>query len=271
MLTPFADEQPLNLLPFFSLEKKIADALAAKSVAMQAQNIYLSDSIRKFNSPLLNDTLPFFGKPEFSYRLDDYKRFTTMEEVLREYVRPINVILRNGSLYMTIYDELYADLYNDVSQAIYTNNLLVLLDGVPLFNYNKIFSYDPLKVKKLEVVPRRYLIGGMRFNGIASFETNQDKFDGFELTPGLVSVDYEGLQLQREFYSPVYETTDQKEKRIPDYRSTLYWIPDVPTDQSGRAAIQFYTSDLAGRFLVILQGFNANGQPISTSGSFTVD
>ena len=94
-----------------------------------------------------------------------------MEEVLREYVQSINVVLRDGKLYMTMYDELYAKMYADVNQAIYRDNILVLLDGVPLMNYNRIFSYDPLKVKKLEVVPRRFVMGGINFNGIASFET----------------------------------------------------------------------------------------------------
>ena len=194
-----------------------------KSIAMQAQNIYFADSIRKFNPPELADTLPFFGKAEFSYPLDEYKRFTTMEEVLREYVRSINVVLRDGKLYMTMYDELYAKMYVDATQAIYRDNILVLLDGVPLMNYNRIFSYDPLKVKKLEVVPRRFVMGGINFNGIASFETYNGRFDGFEMTPGVVAVDYEGLQLQREFYSPSYESNIEKERRVPDFRTTLYW------------------------------------------------
>ena len=55
-----------------------------------------------------------------------------MEEVLREYVRSINVVLRDGKLYMTMYDELYAKMYADVDQAIYRDNILVLLDGVPI-------------------------------------------------------------------------------------------------------------------------------------------
>ena len=165
VLTPFAEEIQFQQIPFFSLAQKEEVSLTDKSIAMQAQNIYAADSIRRFNPPVLTDTLPFFGKAEYTYRLDDYKRFTTMEEVLREYVTPINVVLRNGKLYMSIYDE--------ILRTVYTEKVLVLLDGVPLMDYQKIFSYDPLKVKKLEVVPRRYIIGGMNFKGIASFETYQ--------------------------------------------------------------------------------------------------
>jgi hypothetical protein len=263
VLTPFAGENPVGQLPYFSLVKKQEIALTDRSIAMQAQNIYMADSLRHFITPVLADTFPFFGKPEFAYRLDDYKRFTTMEEVLREYVSSIDVALRNGKLHMSIYDE--------AAKTIYYNEPLVLLDGVPVMDYNKIFSYDPLKVKKLEVVPRRYVLGEINFKGIASFETYQGKFDGFELTPGVISVDYEGLQLQREYYSPVYETSDERGKRIPDYRSTLYWVPNVPANNTGQSSLEFYTSDLQGKFLVVLQGFNANGAPISATGSFKVE
>ena len=270
ILTPFAEEHNDTRVPPFILDKRSENDLLDKSIAMQAQNIYLADSIRKFDPPALADTLPFFGKAEFTYPLDEYKRFTTMEEVLREYVTPINVVLRDGQLYMTMYDELYAKMYGDVSQAIYRDKILVLLDGVPLMNYNSIFSYDPFKVKKLEVVPRRFLMGGINFNGVASFETYQGRFDGFDLTPGLVAVDYEGLQLQREFYSPAYESISDKEKRIPDFRTTLFWAADVREQMSGNSHLKFFTSDLPGKYLVVMQGITENGEAVSATRSFTV-
>lgn len=263
ILNPFSDDHLSRRLPYFSLLKKDEEKFARKSIAMQTQNIYWVDSIRRFNPPVLNDTLPFFGKAEYTYRLDDYKRFTTMEEVLREYVTPVNVVLRGGKLYMSIFDK--------TLQAIYTEKILVLLDGVPLMDYQKIFSYDPLKVKKLDVVPVKYMLGGINFAGIISFETYQGKFDAFELTPGIIAVDYEGLQLQREFYSPVYETGRERTQRIPDLRTTLYWMPDVSTDRAGKSSLQFYTSDQQGKFLVLLQGFNARGEPVSTTNSFIVE
>ncbi|MGZ8558326.1 MAG: hypothetical protein ACXWWC_08335, partial [Chitinophagaceae bacterium] len=263
ILTAFADEYNQGQLPFFSLAKTEEKNLSDKSIAMQAQNIYVPDSIRRFYPPVLADTFPFYGKAEYSYRLDDYKRFTTMEEVLREYVAPVNVALRNGSLYMSLFD--------DATHEVYTEKSLVLLDGVPLKNYHKIFLYDPLKVKKIEVVTLKYQLGGVLFNGIASFETYNEKFDGFELDPAIIAVDYEGLQLQREFYSPEYENNFDRENRMPDTRSTLYWTPHVSTDKSGKGSLQFNTSDLGGNFFIVLQGFNANGEPVSASQSFIVE
>ncbi|HEX7905961.1 MAG TPA: hypothetical protein VF487_18945 [Chitinophagaceae bacterium] len=257
---PFSDDPSLLQLPGFTLSPEKRDQLLDKSISMQVQNIYRADSMRRFVAPDLPDTLPFFGKAEYVYKLDDYKRFTTMEEVLREYVFPINVVLRNGKLYMSIYDEISTQVYHD--------DILVLLDGVPLQDYNKIFSFDPLKVKKLSVVPRRYLYGIGFFSGIASFETYNAKFGAFDLDPSLIAVDYEGLQMQREFYSPHYDVVNSS--RIPDLRTTLYWTPEIQSDPLKKPGIHFYTSDIKGKFMVVLEGLSNKGEPVVGSAVFEV-
>jgi hypothetical protein len=261
LMSPFVSEPPIINLPVFSVSKEMANELLAKSIGMQAQNIYVADSIRRFFSPVPSDSLPFFGKAEFSYLLDDYKRFTTMEEVLREYVTRVNVVLRNGKLYMSVFDE--------QTQQVYHDGIMLLLDGVLLHDYNSIFSYDPLKVKKLDVIPKRYLFGSRVFSGVLSFETQEGKFSAFELDPDLIAIDYEGLQLQREFYSPGYE--HNKQNRIPDLRSTLYWRPELVVDNNEKKIIQFYTSDLRGKFIAVLEGINKKGEPFYSTTSFTVE
>ncbi len=60
------------------------------NVALQVQNQYLGNRLNEFRNPDI-DTLPFYVKPDVSYLLDDYVRFTTMEEVLREYVAPVTL------------------------------------------------------------------------------------------------------------------------------------------------------------------------------------
>jgi len=239
------------------------DWLLERSIAMQAQNIYRADSNRRYAMPKVIDTMAFFGKPEFTYMLDEYKRFTTMEEVLREYVMPINVRASGGKLEMAIFDE-------SVRQ-FYTDNILVLLDGIPIYDYNRIFSYDPLKIRRLQVIPRRYLYGPRVFSGIASFESTNEKFDGFSLDPSLVTVDYEGLQLQREFYSPSYATEAERLKRIPDMRTTLFWEPFLKLYGTGKSELKFYTSDLKGRFVVVVNGISKDGRTVFGTHEFVVE
>ena len=73
-------------------------------------------------------------------------------------------------------------------------------------------------------------------------------------------MEYEGLQYKREFYSPAYETQDEISSRLPDFRNVLYWSPDVRTDAQGKAEIIFFSSDLKGKYIAVLQGMNTDGR-----------
>ena len=253
LLPAFAQTFTTEPLPALTFSKAHNEVLLQQSIGMQVQNIYNKDSLSHFQLPAAYDTIPFYGKPDYTYALDLYTRFSTMEEVLREYVRPINVVQRRGEQHLLILDE--------ARRQFFDGGELVLLDGIPLFNKNKIFSYDPLKIKKLDVVTHKYFIGPGFFNGIASFTTYNGNYEGLQLDPHAVIIDYEGLQLEREFYAPVYETSRQIESRMPDFRSTLLWEPHVNV-ANGTATISFYTSDVKGIYTVELEGLDKNGQPL---------
>jgi hypothetical protein len=61
------------------------------------------------------------------------------------------------------------------------------------------------------------------------------------------------------FYSPRYGSDDTLSS-LPDYRSTVYWKPDIVTDEKGEAEFSFYTSDSDSGYLLILQGVSLDGQ-----------
>lgn len=70
---------------------------------------------------------------------------------------------------------------------------------------------------------------------------------------------FNGFSITREFYSPDYSIPD-KTTPVPDFRSTLYWAPDLKLDSNGIAHFHFYNSDSAKRFRVIIEGMNAQGR-----------
>ena len=57
---------------------------------------------------------------------------------------------------------------------------------------------------------------------------------------------------------------------MPDFRSVLYWSPDVNTDAGGKALASFYTSDKPGQYIAVMQGITADGQTGSYSLRFEV-
>lgn len=64
--------------------------------------------------------------------------------------------------------------------------------------------------------------------------------------------------ITKAFYSPKYLSPEQ-ETSFPDVRSTIYWNPEVMTDDNGEALVSFYASERTGSYLVILQGMDFRG------------
>ncbi len=131
-------------------------------------------------------------------------------------------------------------------------------------------AFDPLKVKKLEVMTRKYYFGHSSFLGIVSYTTYRGNLAGFEVDPKSLSLDYEGLQQRREFYSPKYENREQRESRLPDQRNLLFWNPTITTDKNGKYQIEFYTSDIIGNFQIVVEGITKNGLAGGATSSFKV-
>src|SRR5262249_2642092 len=115
---------------------------------------------------------------------------------------------------------------------------------------------------RLEVLTRRYFFGGVFFTGLLNWTTYHGDLNGYQLDPHATALDYEGLQAKRTFYSPVYATAGQKASRLPDYRNVLYWDPQLSLPEKGTGVVRFFTSDLPGKYAVIVQGVSAQGTPL---------
>ena len=264
IFTAFSEEFVDDEMPSFYVPGNDKDYLQNENFHMQVENGYHQNDLQRLQTPLI-DSLPFYNKPDKTYLLDNYTRFTTMEEVMREYVDEIDV-RRRGKDFRFMSINKPATALRDIQQVetMFKPNPLVLLDGVPVFDINKIIAYDPLKVQKLEVVALKYYYGPIVAYGIASFTTYKGNLDGYTLNPNDVILDYDGLQQERIFYSPDYSTSEQLQSPLPDFRDVLYWSPDISTNEKGNGLFSFYTGDVPGKYFVMLQGISSNGDAGST-------
>ncbi len=62
----------------------------------------------------------------------------------------------------------------------------------------------------------------------------------------------------REFAVPVYDKQENVETRT-DFRSTIYWNPNVEIDRSGKKEIEFYASDDITSFRTTVEGIGTDG------------
>jgi hypothetical protein len=251
IISPFSDKYSSYTPSGFDFSKEFSQHLLKRSISTQVTNVFLGKFLKK-ELPAEQDSIPFYITANKSYRLDDYVRFPTMEEVLREYVPEVGVNIKKKSYHLT--------MFNPEVKQFYTSSPLILVDGVPIFDDgNKIIRYDPLKIERLNVVTTTFFYGPTVFKGIASFKTYKGDFSGLEMNPLATVADYEGLQSKREFYSPMHNA-DKSDIRIPDFRNTLYWAPDVSTSPDGKVTLKFFSSDLSGKYKVVIQGVSDEGR-----------
>ncbi|UYZ59396.1 hypothetical protein [Hymenobacter latericus] len=261
LLSPFATEHAGPPLPPVRLPERYRPELTQRHLQMQAQNAYFRKALGAYAQPLA-DSLPFYGRPDERYRLDDYTRFKVMEEVMREYVPGVQVRLRKGRFHFMVVD--------NGNRTIFTEEPMVLVDGVPFFNTDRVMKIDPLKVQRLDVLTRGYLHGPLTYPGLVSYTSYRGDLAGAQPDARALLQEYEGLQWEREFYAPRYETEQQKQSRLPDLRHLLYWNPALSTTAGQPQQLSFYTGDEPGRYLVVVQGLSATGLAGSRSFTFEV-
>ena len=258
--SPFSKEFSKSSPPEFRLSDQYKNQLLDYSVAMQVRNVYSRDEKGKkvtgeegFN--------PYYGSGyDESYLLDDYTRFPTMEEVIREYVKGVRLKRQEGQLNLRV--------VNQQNELSFENNPLMLLNGVPVFDSQKVLSLDPYKIEEVGVVTNTYFNGALVSEGVVSLSTYTGDLAEISLDPDALVLDYEGLQFAREFYAPSYGSTQQQASRLPDFRNVLLWMPVAKTGEDGAVELSFYTSDMAGTYVVVVQGVTPSGKAGSASVLF---
>ena len=91
------------------------------------------------------------------------------------------------------------------------------------------------------------------------------------LAPGSVNLKFmgnrmviQGISCPDEYYSPDYSTIPLPKNK--DYRRTVYWNPNVTTDENGYAHIEFYNNSFSKQFVISAEGLTKDGTPIIYKG-----
>jgi len=79
-----------------------------------------------------------------------------------------------------------------------------------------------------------------------------------------------GVRIEKVFYSPNYDK-NKDEARFPDNRQTLFWAPNLVSNENGEMEVSFFTSDVQTTFLVTLEGTDGYGLLGGTIFKFDVD
>lgn len=124
-------------------------------------------------------------------------------------------------------------------------------------------SINPNDVETIEILKSgaTTAIYGMRGGGgVLVINTKRGEFNRNykNYAPGIMAYSPKGFYKGREFYSPNYGDPTVN-KRVSDLRTTIYWNPNVISDTTGKASVEFYNSDGTGTYKAIVEGVNIDG------------
>ncbi len=133
---------------------------------------------------------------------------------------------------------------------------LFLVDGISV-DPGMAMSMNPVEIDRIEILkgPDAAIYGLRGANGVVAIYTRRGKF----MIRGKLEFKMLGYATPSEFYSPRYGTGEFES--FNDDRKTLLWVPDLKTDINGIAEINFFTSDIPGKYLIIAEGLNKDGIP----------
>lgn len=129
-------------------------------------------------------------------------------------------------------------------------DLLDMVRSIPLGDVDK--------VEILKSPENLVLFGSEGANGVIAIYTRKGKVaNPNPIVKGMLERSIKGYTPYKRFYSPKY-TPENRKNPAPDFRTTLYWDPEVST-QNGPAKLNFFTSDEVGRYLIYVEGITNKG------------
>ncbi|HJY13310.1 MAG TPA: hypothetical protein VJ304_11025, partial [Flavobacterium sp.] len=254
---PEIDYSKLAINMNSDLSYRLKESLLNRSVSSQIENAYYHKKTDNIDKVAAYD--PFYYPLAKEYILDDYTRFKTLKETMTEVVTEIYHKQKNDKVYLHVNDP---NVFPQLPEPA-----LVLIDGLYLENQNELMTYNMKNVYKIELIVGRYYVGSKSFNGLISFTTYDKDFKSTQANSSIIRTSFLRPQ-PKKIYNKIDYTNLADNERIPDFRTQLFWNPEVKLNDENNN--KFYTSDVAGTFELRLEGFTKNGDPVSLKETIEV-
>ena len=168
--------------------------------------------------------------------------------------RVAGIIIRNGIAYSS--RSMNSSFMGPVPMQLIVDGTYVSPDFLGTISPRDVESIEVLKSAS------NTAIYGLRGGGgvlLINTKRGERNMSYSSYAAGIVSFKPQGMYRSREFYSPNYDDPKINAK-IADLRTTVYWNPNIVTDSTGRAMVEYFNGDNAGSHAVIVEGINAEGE-----------
>lgn len=234
--------------PVLSIPKSDLTFLSQLQKAAAVESYF----VEKYDKDSLEVVTGFVA--DYTFSLDDYTRFETVETVVREYVPSVSIRIRDKKKEFR--------LLNEAAKNVFDANPLILIDAMPIFDSDLLSGFNPKFISKLEVLNREFYLNDRIYPGVLSFSSFGNNFGLYPLAPNARFFDYFGLQPKIELDKLQY-TRPGEGGRFPDLRTVLFW------GESKSQSIQ--ASQLTGDFLVWVRYLDSIGKVRIARRKFSIN
>ncbi|WP_147273598.1 TonB-dependent receptor [Pedobacter chinensis] len=136
--------------------------------------------------------------------------------------------------------------------------MLLIIDGAQV-DPTILQEIPPQDVKSIEVLKNAALTAAYGVDkGVIIITTKKGTRSSYknQIMPGIASYSPMGYYVSKEFYSPKYNPM-QKDAR--DFRSTIFWNPNIISDKEGLASFEYQEPREKGNYRVVIEGIDAFG------------
>ena len=240
-------------------ERSLAEEMVMNVQVQQAYGHSIPTTDTLFN--VEQDPSSFYGEPLLTLRTNEFVKLPSLEEFIFELVPQVTVVRAGGKKELKVFGD-YSDL------SIYRP--LILLDHVAISDLSSILAVTPEKIGHLDVINASYIRGSINYGGIISIFSSRHDLAGADLPDHAYFFGLKTLAIQDKISFPSYEN-DRGNRRDPDFRNTLAWIPDLARDENRIAGLDFYTSDKKGRYLIFIRGVTPDGKMVTGTSTIYVE
>jgi hypothetical protein len=145
----------------------------------------------------------------------------------------------------------------------------VFVKGMPV-DPSYLESVDPKMVESIEIftkdelglVNSTYNSNGAIVVNMRKMETTKISYQDLKALIGSrneITLYPKGYEPIKTFYLPRYSGPRSNQPAQTDSRSTIYWNPNIETDQTGNASFEYFNADGRGTYRVTIEGIDKDG------------
>ncbi|MDF2430457.1 MAG: hypothetical protein JWP44_88, partial [Mucilaginibacter sp.] len=146
----------------------------------------------------------------------------------------------------------------------------IFLRGTPV-DVNALYSLNTAEIESVEIFTKDELgLVNSAYNTNGAIVVNMKKApEGTKMSLSQLkqllpqqndlTVTPQGYAVIRTFYIPRYDGPRASQTNRIDTRSTIYWNPNVMTDKTGAASLEYFNGDGTGTYRAIIEGIDKDG------------